>query len=113
MFSSRVALLGVLVLLPAYIWANLQPEAAGLIPPPWDKLAHVIWFAVLAGLLSLGLGRRAWPWILAGALLFAGWDEWHQLALPGRSADPGDWLADAVGTLAGIGLIWWAGRKRI
>lgn len=112
MHMPRIALLMAVVLLMAYVWANYQPEAAGLIPPPWDKLAHAIWFAVLAGLLILGLGRRAWPWILVGTLVFAGWDEWHQLVLPGRSADPGDWLADAVGTLVGVGVIWMAGRKK-
>jgi hypothetical protein len=29
----------------------------GLIPPPWDKLVHLAWFAVLAGLLHFGLGE--------------------------------------------------------
>lgn len=100
-------------LLVAYVWANYQPEAAGLVPPPWDKLAHGVWFAVLAALLVWGLGRRAWPWVLAAMLLFAGWDEWHQLVLPGRSAGLDDWMADAIGVLAGIGLILAAGRKRI
>ena len=102
MSAPRLALLAALVLLAAYVWGNSQPEAAGLIPPPWDKLAHLAWYTVLAGLLLLGLGRRAWPWVLAGTLLLAGWDEWQQIALPGRSPGMGDWLADALGVMVGV-----------
>lgn len=111
MSLQRLALFFVAILLTLYFWGNAQPEAVGLVPPPWDKLAHVIWYAVLAGLLLLGLGRRAWPWVLAGTLLLAGWDEWHQLALPGRSAGIDDWLADALGGVAGIGISHAIGRR--
>ena len=103
--APRVALLTALALLAVYVWGNCQPEAAGLVPPPWDKFAHALWFAILAGLLVLGMGRRAWPWVLAGTLLFAGWDEWHQFALPGRSPGVDDWLADAFGIGMGITVI--------
>ena len=105
MTASRFALLAALVLLVVYVWGNSLPEAAGLIPPPWDKLAHLTWYAILAGLLLLGLGRRAWPWVLAGTLLLAGWDEWHQFDLPGRSPGMGDWLADALGIVAGVVMV--------
>lgn len=100
----RIALFIVAILLALYFWGNSQPEAAGLIAPPWDKLAHLLWYAVLASLLLLGLGRRAWLWVLVGTLLLAGWDEWHQFALPGRSPGIDDWLADALGAVAGIGI---------
>jgi len=99
------------VLLALYFWGNSQPEAAGLVPAPWDKLAHLTWYAVLAGLLLLGLGRRAWPWVLVGTLLLAGWDEWHQFALPGRSPGIDDWLADALGVVVGIGIGHAIGRR--
>jgi VanZ family protein len=102
MTAPRFALLVALVLLAVYVWGNSLPEAAGLIPPPWDKLAHLVWYAILSGLLVVGLGTRAWPWILTGTLLLAGWDEWHQLTLPGRSAGMDDWLADAGGVLVGL-----------
>ncbi len=111
MSIPRLALLAALVLLAAYVWGNSQPEAAGLIPAPWDKLAHLVWYAILAGLLLLGLGRRAWPWVLAGTLLFAGWDEWHQFALPGRSAGMDDWLEDAFGVVTGILITHKIGRR--
>ena len=107
----RLALFIVVILLTLYFWGNSQPEAVGLVPPPWDKLAHLLWYAVLAGLLVLGLGRRAWSWVLASTLLLAGWDEWHQFALPGRSPGIDDWLADALGVVVGIGISHAIGRR--
>ena len=106
-----LALLMAAMLLTLYFWGNSQPEAAGLVPPPWDKLAHLAWYAVLACLLLLGVGRRAWPWVLAGTLLLAGWDEWHQFALPGRSPGVDDWLADALGAVVGMGISHAIGRR--
>ena len=72
MTAPRFALVAALILLAAYIWGNNQPVAAGLISPPWDKLAHLAWYATLAGFLVLGLGRRAWLWVLVGTLLLGG-----------------------------------------
>ena len=43
MLPPRYALLAALILLAGYVWGNNLPEAAGLIPPPWDKLAHLTW----------------------------------------------------------------------
>ena len=77
-----------------------------MISPPWDMLAHLAWYATLAGLLVLGLGRRAWLWVLAG------WDVWHQFDLPGRSPGIDDWLADALGVLAGVEVVWVMGMPR-
>ena len=59
----RFALLPALVLLSLFIWGGNQPEAAGLIPPPWDKLVHLAWFAVLAGFLHVGLGVALARWV--------------------------------------------------
>lgn len=112
MTAPRFALLAALFFLVAYVWGNSLPVAAGLIPPPWDKLGHLICYATFAGLLALGLGRQAWPWILVGTLFLAGWDEWHQLSMPRRSADFSDWLADAGGALVGIGIAWIIEVKR-
>ena len=85
-----------------------QPEAAGLIPSPWDKLAHAVWYALLAGLLLAG----RWVWMLSGTLLLAAWDEWHQYSLPGRQSGVEDWLADATGVVLGIWFTGW-GMHRI
>lgn len=107
----RLALVLVAVLLSLYFWGNSQPEAAGLIPAPWDKLAHLGWYAVLSGLVLVATGRQAWPWVIAGMLLLAGWDEWHQFALPGRQPGLDDWAADALGIAAGTGFSHVVGRR--
>lgn len=107
---NRLAFALVLLLLTLYFWGNDQPEAAGLIPAPWDKLVHLAWYAVLSGLLLVATGRQAWPWVIAGMLLLAGWDEWHQLALPGRQPGLDDWAADALGIAAGTAISHAVGR---
>ena len=115
MVTPRFALLAALVLLAAYVWGNSLPEAAGLIPTPWDKLAHLLWYSVLSSLLLFALGHRVWTWVLVAILLLlAGLDEWHQFALPGRSPDVNDWLADALGVLAGMAIVWrWGTRANL
>lgn len=78
--------------------------AVGLIPSPWDKLAHAATFGVIALSLWLAAGRR---WLLACAALalaLACYDEWRQLMLPGREADMYDLLANTVGIVLAVGL---------
>ena len=87
-----------------------------------DKVAHFLYFSgggfVLTGLLlrhgwSRGTRRLVWVSVLAMAVL-GGLDEWHQTFTPGRSGnDPGDWLADVAGGLAGTLLaLRWLGPGR-
>lgn len=90
-----------------------QPFAVGLIPAPWDKLAHGGVFAVLAAAIGLASGLRGWRMVLmsiAGAALLGALDEWHQVYLPGRHAGLDDPLADMVGALAGASLLWYCKR---
>jgi VanZ family protein len=82
-----------------------------LIPPPWDKLVHLAWFAVLAGLLHVGLGLRRGLWVVAFCVGVGLWDEWRQLSLPGRSAGWDDLLFDALGIAAGVMLAGWLWRR--
>ena len=88
----------------AAAWAGLifllssQPGSAVGLPPPWDKLAHALAYAVLAALLrrgGLAPGRA-----FALAVLYGAGDELHQRFVPGRLADPADLAADAFGALA-------------
>jgi hypothetical protein len=79
-------------------------------PPGVDKLVHLLLFAALAG-----SGR--WAGARAGVLgvllvAYAAVSEVVQgLSALGRSASVVDWVADAVGVLAGL-LAWaWAGRR--
>ena len=91
-----------------------QPIAVGLVPVPWDKVAHGSVFAVLAAAIGLGSGLRGWRMMLlavGGAVLIGGLDEWHQVYLPGRQAGWDDLAADALGGLLGACLLAMLGRK--
>lgn len=101
---------------PALAWAagilflGSRPNAR--LPVAWpsvDKVGHFLMFAGLGGLLAWAwwrVGRRpAWGWLLAGALLLGGADEWHQRVVPGRSSDVRDWAADAVGAAIGFAVV--------
>lgn len=98
-----LAAVGIVV---ALFVGGAQPIAVGLVPSPWDKLAHASVFAVLAVTLGIASGMRGWRvFVLAfvGALLVGLLDEWHQVFLPGRQAGWDDFLADAIGGAIGAG----------
>jgi len=102
--SRIVAVLLVLSILFGLFVLGAQPFAVGLVPVPWDKLAHGVVFAVLAALLGQASGLRGWRMMLvaiAGALLVGGLDEWHQVYLPGRQAGLDDLTADGIGGMIG------------
>lgn len=90
-------------LLPALVWAALQPRLA----PPGeyhvDKLVHVSAFALLA-CLGWTASSRTWARTAALALLSAtgALVEALQAVVPGRSANWTDWLADNVGIATGL-----------
>ena len=70
-----------------------------LFPPPFDKAAHAVYFGLMAGLLSHGVGVR---WLVVPLLLvplIGALDELHQSAIVGRDASFFDWLADGVGAV--------------
>ncbi len=72
--------------------------------PGLDKVAHLCLYAVLGVLLNrAGIGP-----VLAVfcGMVLGGLDEWWQMAVPGRSSEWGDWLADT----AGVALGWLVGE---
>jgi VanZ family protein len=80
-------------------------------PPGVDKVVHLLLFAALAvsGRWA-GVGLRVLGAVL---LLYAGVSEVIQGVAPlHRDASVGDWLADAVGVLLGLGLWAWLARPR-
>jgi VanZ family protein len=93
------------VALPLALWfGGAQPMAVGLFTSPWDKLAHITVYAVLACAIGCASGQRSLSAMaigFAGALLVGLLDEAHQMRLPGRSADIEDLVADAVGAALG------------
>lgn len=99
------------LLLLALFGGGAQPEAAGLIPAPWDKLAHLTVFCVLLILLRAGLGLPLWLAVLLTLGVGAA-DELHQAGLPGRFASLQDWFADLAGALLGLFLLRRASASR-
>ena len=95
-FWLLLALVIGLTLSPA---AYLPQQAFSL----WDKAQHALAFAALAVLGALAYPRRVG--LLAASLLaFGGAIELAQAATGWRSGDWADWLADAVGLVAGLAL---------
>lgn len=87
--------IGAIVVIALFV-LGAQPFAVGIVPPPYDKLAH----AVLFGCLFLVLDRALvlpLAWALTIPLLISAADEWHQMFLPGREASIADWLAGLCG----------------
>ncbi len=117
--QSACALAAMLLVLGLFM-GGAQPVAVGLFTEPWDKLAHAGVFFVLAVLMTVALrgvhllhGRKSLnlsqALVLAAllAMLVAGADEIHQIWLPGRVADWGDWLADVGGIALGLFVVRW------
>ena len=69
----------------------------------WDKAQHALAFAALGALGALAYPRRL-GLLAANLLLFGGAIELAQAATGWRSGDWADWLADAIGLVAGLPL---------
>lgn len=114
----RVLLAAAVVFIANLFYLGAKPFAVGLFPSPWDKLAHLLAFGFLAGLLWLGWLRQRSAWVVLVVSLIGAADEWHQRFLPGRSADPYDLLTDifaAILAVAALGVVrrWaaWSSRE--
>ncbi len=102
---------------------TLLPLSAGLPEGPriphFDKLVHACaWAAVCAltfwALIRVWARQRAAIAAVSFGVAHGLAIELLQLAVPGRSADPWDLLADAVGSLLGVAFLLWrtAGHAR-
>jgi len=84
--------------------------------PNFDKVAHFGAYSLLGLLLAHAVRGSGLPLAAAVALgwLYGASDEWHQSFVPGRSVEALDWVADALGVLAGVYLfkLWHARRRR-
>ena len=90
--------------------ANPLPELTAHV---WDKLLHLTEYSALGFLLALALGvwdspTKVWPVGIAILLgcLYGISDETHQSFVPGRDAEVGDVVADALGSAVGAGAAW-------
>jgi VanZ family protein len=84
------------------------PMPAISAPPGTDKGVHWILYLVLGFLAMRALlaerSARVWQLLVlvVGLLAFGALDEVHQRFIPGRTADPKDWVADATGSVVGV-----------
>ena len=76
-----------------------------------DKLYHFIEYAILGALVARALVKAKpsvvpsrWVWCIAAvfSILYGASDEWHQTFVPGRFATLADWVADVLGSVAGV-----------
>ncbi|MXZ00503.1 VanZ family protein [Candidatus Poribacteria bacterium] len=107
--------------LPSLLYMALIFAVSSMEQPPlpmpqfeWltiDKLYHFIEYAILGGLLAWAFVKAKPPivpsaliWVLAAviSILYGASDEWHQTFVPGRFATLADWVADALGSIAGV-----------
>lgn len=117
----------VLLWIPPIAWAAVLFVLSGGNPPRVapdiphiDKLQHFVAYAILGALLARAMARgrpeKGRAAILgAGALasLYGVTDEIHQSFTPGRLAEVGDAVADALGGFAGAwAFVAWLRRRR-
>jgi VanZ family protein len=114
---SPLWLWGPVVLQMALIFAASSISNLGQLPGGIsDKSGHSIGYALLAGLFLRAFARgrlRDVTWRRASAAiivatLYGVSDEFHQVFVPGRTADRYDVLADCIGATVGVAVGWLA-----
>jgi len=99
---NRAYLAAALCYMAAIFALSSLPGSEVGLPSPWDKLAHLVEYALLGFLLGRGTGRAALAFAVAA--LYGATDELHQAFVPGREASLFDWFADALGAALGARL---------
>ncbi|HVW73621.1 MAG TPA: VanZ family protein [Rhizomicrobium sp.] len=86
------------------VWGELTPHPPGMAALLWDKAEHFIAYFGLTLFASLAWGvRRSLAWVFAGVVALGGTLEIIQ-SFVGRDAEWGDFLANDLGALAGLGM---------
>ena len=101
-------LLLLVTLVTAMLYFGSQPQIQTVIPsPPWDKVAHMTVFGGFTAIAWVALGGRSWFGPVLVAFVIALLDEGMQYYAPGRSADVSDIVADLVGGIVALLVLWW------
>lgn len=110
--TRRGALRWVLVLAWMAVIFRLSALSGSSIPGNFGSYGHFGVYAVLGALVAFALRSPGmWPWAAAFASVYGVTDELHQLFVPGRMADPLDWVVDTLGAIVGALLVaWWLRR---
>lgn len=86
-----------------------------------DKLYHFIEYAILGILLAWAFvkakpsvvpSKLIWCFAAGLSILYGASDEWHQTFVPGRDATLADWIADVLGSIAGVLAVYLYYRSR-
>lgn len=104
-----IAAVGVTML----FYLGAQPFAVGLFPEPWDKLAHLLFFSGITGLLWIGTAGHIPLALIAIVAGIGAIDEWHQAGLPGRAMDLVDLLTDIAAALLTVIVLQAWQRRRV
>ena len=80
---------------------------------PWDKLWHFLAYGALTLLLWIATDARRPLLVVAVVMLLGGIDELRQAWLPGRSADPLDFLADLSAAFFTAACLGFFSRRKI
>lgn len=96
----RLWRLAFLMCLVAVLTLSLVPTTPETLTTGWDKTNHLLGFAMLAVLGCCSYPGRTLA-VLAALLGYGALIEGLQSLTPYRFAEWGDWLADALGLLAG------------
>ena len=96
-------------------WLSSSPDAQGTggwidLRHPVDKFVHAGVFGVLAALFYGATGTPILSVFLTS--LYGITDEIHQAFVPGRHANPWDWVADTLGAAVAMGLVFLTRRQR-
>lgn len=99
-----------------FLLSAIPGSTVGSTWPGADKVVHVGLYTVLGVALAFGRTRAGGGVpvvvLVAIGMLYGASDEIHQIFVPGRNADIGDWFADVAGVVLGFGVAEWFGRRR-
>jgi VanZ family protein len=99
-----------LCLVTFFMLLELPPKHGGW--PYWDKVQHLVVFAVLTTLAFTAYPKWRWG-IVALLVAYGGLVEWMQAVFTvTRMPSLGDWLADAAGVLLMVIAFRWVAVKR-
>jgi len=95
-------------------WLALSPAPPPSVDTGWDKLNHLLAFAVLSFIAQGAAERPATPRlaVVVGLILYGLGIEAVQAWVPGRSSEWQDLLANAAGIGSGCALAWAVWRQK-
>lgn len=97
---------------------SLEIETLAIVNHLLRKSAHFFVYLVFGGLVVNGLraggitGKKGLATALGICVLYAVFDEIHQLFVPGRGGQLSDVVLDSIGAIAGIGIFGFLFRRR-